>query len=208
MKYSVIIPCYKESEKDLRRCFDSVKNQTLRPYEVIVIDDYSPYETPKIAMEYGFKYIRHNENKNNGGARNTGIREASGDYLIFVNADDYILEDTIEQIDKVNKGQDLIIIGFKSYGVWEYEFIPNEKNTPYITQYGWNGEPMHIVRRKFIIENNLYEEEHKVFADIDWSVKVEREAKSYGYVSKALYQFQTGNPNSLTTKVSNGEISE
>lgn len=205
-KYSVIVPCYKESESELRRCFDSIKNQTLKPYEVITIDDCSPYETPQIAKDYGFKYIRHDVNKNNGGARNTGIREATGDYLVFVNADDYILKNTLEEIDKVNKGQDLIIIGFRAYGIWEHEFIPDESNTPYITKYGWNGEPMHVVRREFIIENGLYEEENKAFADIEWSKIVESNAKSYAYVSKPLYQFQTGNPNSLTTRVCNGEI--
>lgn len=205
-KYSVIVPCYKEEERDLRRCFDSIKNQTLKPYEVICIDDFSPIKNPQIAKEYGFKYIRHEVNKNNGGARNTGIREATGDYLVFVNADDYILEDTLEEIDKVNKGQDLILIGFKAYGVWDEEFIPSEDTVPYYTKLGWNGEPLHVVRRDFIIENNLYEQEGVVFADIEWAKKVEEKAKSYGYVSKALYRFQTGNPNSLTTKVSSGEI--
>lgn len=209
MKYSVVIPCYKESEQDLRRCFNSVIDQTLKPYEVICIDDCSPNDYLKdIINEYGFRYIRHSENKNNGGARNTGIKEAMGDYIVFVNADDYILDNTLEEIDKVNQGQDMILIGFKAYGVWNYEFIPDESNTPYITQFGWNGEPLHVVRRGFIVENNLYEQENVTFADIDWSVRVENQAKSFGYVGKALYQFQTGNPNSLTTRYSNGEIKE
>lgn len=206
MKYSVIVPCYEEAVEDLKRCFDSIKNQTLKPYEVICIDDCSKHARSRIALEYGFKYIRHDVNKNNGGARNTGIREAVGDYLVFVNADDYILEDTLEEIDKVNTGQDLILIGFKASGTWNEQFIPNEEVVPYYTKLGWNGEPLHIVRREFIIENELYEEENVVFADINWSKRVEEKAKSYGYVSKALYRFQTGNPNSLTTKVSKGEI--
>ena len=110
MKYSIIIPCYTAPEDVFRRCLDSIKEQTLQPYEVICIDDCSPIETPQIAKEYGFKYIRHEKNLNNGGARNTGIREATGDYLVFVNSDDYILPNTLEEIDKVNKGQDLILI--------------------------------------------------------------------------------------------------
>ena len=206
MKYSVIIPCYNESEKDFRRCLDSIKNQTLKPYEVICIDDCSPIETPKIAKEYGFKYIRHKENLNNGGARNTGIREAKGDYLVFINADDFILPETLEEIDKVNKGQDLILIGFRAFGTWNYEFIPKESDIPFYTKIGWNGEPFHIVNRQFILSNNLFEKEHVVFADIDWSTRVENLAKAYTYVPRALYQFQSGNPRSLTTKVSNGEI--
>ena len=62
MKYSIIIPCYKEDEEIFRRCLDSIKNQTLQPYEVICVDDCSPIETPKIAKEYEFTYIRHEKN--------------------------------------------------------------------------------------------------------------------------------------------------
>lgn len=206
MKYSIIIPCYDAEENIFRRCLDSIKNQTLQPYEVICIDDCSPIITPKIAKEYGYKYIRHSINKNNGGARNTGIREATGDYLVFINSDDYILPNTLEEIDKVNKGQDLILIGFRAFGTWNEEFIPNEENTPYYTKLGWNGEPLHIVNREFIINNNLFEEENIIFADIEWAKKVEECINSYAYVPKALYQYQTGLDTSLTTKVVRGEI--
>lgn len=203
MKYSVIIPCYNETEEDFRRCLDSVKNQILQPYEVICIDDASPYDTPKIAKDYGFKYIRHDKNKHNGGARNTGIREATGDYLIFINGDDYILPETIEEIDKVNKGEDLILIGFESFGFYSFGgFTPDETNTPFISRLSWYGEPMHIVNRKFIIDNNLFELENVALCDVDWSPRVENTAKTYTFVPKRLYMFQTGNPNSITSLLS------
>ena len=206
MKYSIIIPCYTEESDVFRRCLDSVKNQTLQPYEVICVDDCSPVETPQIAKEYGFKYIRHKENKNNGGARNTGIKEATGDYLVFINADDYILPNALEEIDKKNKGQDLILIGFKAFGTWNEEFIPKEKDCPYYTKLGWNGEPLHIVNRNFILKNNLFEEENIIFADIEWAKKVEQAAHTYTYVPLSLYRINTGLANSLTTKVINGEL--
>ena len=206
MTYSIIVPCYITDEVYFRRCLDSIKNQTLQPYEVICIDDASPIETPQIAKEYGFKYIRHEVNKNNGGARNTGIREATGDYLVFVNSDDFLLEDALEQIDKVNKGQDLILIGFNAFGSWNETFIPSDETTPYYTNLGWNGEPLHIVKRQFILDNNLFEQENVVFADIEWSKKVEQLQKSYTYVPLPLYQIHTGLDTSLTTKVSKGEI--
>lgn len=205
MKYSVIIPCYIAIEEDFRRCLDSIKNQTLKPYEVICVDDYSPVDTPQIAKEYGFKYIRHQENKNNGGARNTGIREATGDYLVFVNSDDYILPETLEEIDNVNNGQDLIIIGFESFGPNSFGgFTPNEETTPFISKLGWYGEAMHVVNREFILKNELFEMEYKAICDVDWSSRVENTAKTYTYVSKKLYMFQTGNPNSITTQILNG----
>ena len=90
--YSVIIPCYDATDLDFARCLDSIENQTFRPLEVICIDDCSPVKTPQLAKYYGYTYIRHKENLNNGGARNTGIRAAKGDYLVFVNSDDYIVK--------------------------------------------------------------------------------------------------------------------
>lgn len=75
-KYSFIIPCYTSSESDFRRCLDYIKNQPVKSYEVICVDDCSPLDAPKIAKEYGFKYIRHEKNKHNGGAINTRIKEA------------------------------------------------------------------------------------------------------------------------------------
>ena len=208
MNYSVIIPCYIATEKDFRRCLDSIKNQTLKPYEVICVDDFSPVSTPQIAKEYGYKYIRHTKNLNNGGARNTGIREATGDYLVFVNSDDYLLPETLEEIDKVNNGQDLILIGFQSFGNETFDFVPSESNTPFISKLGWYGEPMHIVNRKFILENNLFELENKAICDVDWSPRVEKIASSHTFVPKKLYMFQTGNPNSITTKLLNGTYEE
>ena len=200
-KYSIIIPCYDATEFDFRRCLDSIKTQTIQPYEVICVDDASPTETPKIAIEYGYKYIRHEVNLNNGGARNTGIKEATGDYLIFVNSDDYILPETIEEIDKANNGEDLIIIGFQSFGSSELGYIPNENNTPNLSLLGWYGEPMHIVNRKFLIDNNLFELENVALADKDWTPRLEKAIRTYNYVPKALYMYQVGHESSLLTKM-------
>ena len=196
---------YTESESDLRRCFDSIKNQTYTDYEVICIDDCSPVYTPRIAMEYGFTYVRHSENKNNGGARNTGVREATGEYLVFVNADDYITRDALMEIDRVNHGEDMILIGFQSFGTDEFGYIP-DGTTANISIFGWNGEPLHVVKRGLWLDNNLFELEHVAFADVEWVKRLEHCVKTYSYVPKALYMFQTGNNNSLTTKIMRGEV--
>lgn len=198
-KYSVIIPCYQELEEDFRMALDSIKNQTKEAYEVIVINDCGNKEFEKIVKEYGYKYLYNEENLSCGGARNRGIREATGDYLIFCNADDYFMLNTIEEIEKVNEGQDLILIGLRG---WfkpnaEAKFIrmlvlPNERNTPNFSKMMCFGEPMHVVNRQFILDNNLFEIEHLAICDVDWCYRLEQAIKTYTYVGKPLYNWQVG----------------
>ena len=204
--YSVIIPCYDATETDFRRCLNSIKNQTVQPFEIICIDDCSPLDTPQIAKEYGFTYIRHKENLNNGGARNTGIRAAAGDYLVFVNSDDYILPETLEEIDKVNNGEDLIAIGFQTFGATDYGFTPSQETANIMSHFDWFGEPMHIVNRQFILSNELFEEEHVNCADVKWCKELENKIKTYTCVPKRLYMYQTGHDSSLLTKIGKGLI--
>lgn len=208
-KYSFIIPAYTPKESDFRRCLDYIKNQTMKPFEVIVVDDASPSNVPQIAKEYGFKYLRHKINKHNGGARNTGIRESTGDYLIFCNSDDYFELDTIEQVDKVNNGEDLIIVGFSVFGAVTKKdrFVPNKENTPNISKLNWNGEAMHVVKRQYILDNNLFELENVPIADRDWTLRLEALKPTYTFVpNKALYNYQFGHEGAIMTDILNGKI--
>lgn len=188
--YSVIIPCYTASEDDFRKCLDSIKNQTLSPLEVICIDDASPIETPKIAKEYGYIYLRNAKNKQNAATRNIGMKMAKGDYLIFVNSDDYLDLNALEEIDKVNNGEDLILIGIRGFGKYDYIIVPKKIDCPLFHKAGVCGEPLHICNRQFILENSLFELEDVVIADKEWSIRVEEKANTYNFVSKPLYNYQ------------------
>ena len=96
---SVIIPIY-NVEKYLRRCLDSVKNQTFTDWEAICVNDGSPDNSAAILAEYAamdarFKIV----NKENGGlsdARNAGMAVASGDYILYLDSDDFIHPQTME----------------------------------------------------------------------------------------------------------------
>lgn len=92
MKVSVIIPVYKV-EPYLRQCVDSVLNQTYRDIEVILVDDGSPDNCPRICDEYAARDSRviviHKDNGGLSDARNAGVSHASGDYGIFIDSDDY-----------------------------------------------------------------------------------------------------------------------
>lgn len=98
---SVIVPVYKV-EPYLRKCVDSILAQTYRNLEVILVDDGSPDGCPAICDEYAVKDSRvkviHKDNGGLSDARNAGMDVASGDYLMFVDSDDWIEENSIEAL--------------------------------------------------------------------------------------------------------------
>lgn len=100
---SIVVPVYKV-EKYLERCVDSLIKQTYKNYEIILVDDGSPDNCPQMCDEYAKKYNRINVvHKENGGlsdARNAGVKEAKGEYILFVDSDDWIEESTCEMFAK------------------------------------------------------------------------------------------------------------
>ena len=101
MKFSVIIPVYK-AEYTLRRCVDSLINQNRSDAEIILINDGSPDSSGEICKEYAELYnqVKYIE-KENGGvstARNAGLSVATGEYILFVDSDDWIETDSYEHL--------------------------------------------------------------------------------------------------------------
>lgn len=98
---SVIIPVY-NIEHHLRRCLDSVAGQTLMDLEVICVDDGSTDQSPAILAEYARRDSRFQivtqANAGPGGARNAGLKRATGEYLIFLDSDDWFEPDLLEQL--------------------------------------------------------------------------------------------------------------
>lgn len=113
---SVVLPIY-NVEKVLRRCVDSVLNQTYRNLEVILVDDGSPDGCPKICDEYALQDSRvkviHKQNAGLGYARNTGIENATGKYICFFDSDDYVDPTTLEECCALaeQEGADLVCYG-------------------------------------------------------------------------------------------------
>lgn len=101
---SVVIPVYK-TEKYLDRCLESIVNQSYRNLEIILVDDGSPDGCPSICDEWAKNDKRikvvHKQNEGLGYARNTGIENATGEYICFVDSDDYIDLRTVESAYKL-----------------------------------------------------------------------------------------------------------
>lgn len=113
MKLSMIVPVY-NTEPYLRQCLDSLVNQTFRDFEVLVINDGSPDGSQLILDEYQAKYpyIRVIEKENGGlsDARNVGIQLAQGDYLGFLDSDDYVLPEMFEKMVKKAESEDFDLV--------------------------------------------------------------------------------------------------
>ncbi len=118
-KLSVIIPVY-NVEKYIRQCLDSVYSQTFRNFEVIIIDDGSPDNCGRICDEYAEKYgneiktkVIHKENGGLCRARNDGIDAAQGEWITFVDSDDWIEPDYYEAMFNAlgDKKVDILLLG-------------------------------------------------------------------------------------------------
>jgi glycosyltransferase involved in cell wall biosynthesis len=110
-KVSVVIPVY-NVEKYLKQCLESVLNQTYKNLQVVLINDGSRDESGKICENYAQKDERvkciHKENGGISAARNDGLKEIDGDYVLFVDSDDYIDQDLVETLLKEIDGFDVV----------------------------------------------------------------------------------------------------
>ena len=100
--FSVVMPVY-GVEKHLKQAVESVLAQTYKNFEIILVDDASPDECPLICEEYAKKYgnikcVHHEQNKGLSAARNTGLSYVSGEYVTFMDSDDYINSDLLERV--------------------------------------------------------------------------------------------------------------
>lgn len=126
MKISIVIAAHNQAEY-LEECIESCYNQTLSAHEIIVVNDGSTDNTAEIAERYMFKEfpliespvrVIHQVNKGLPSARNTGIMAATGDYIIFLDSDDILMENAVQRITKdINEtNADIIAFSFKEFG--------------------------------------------------------------------------------------------
>lgn len=141
-KVSVIVPVYNTS-KYLKTCIDSILNQTFKDIEIILVNDGSTDNSLDILLEYKWNYpdkikVLSGPNKGAGKARNMAIDIAKGEYIMFVDSDDYITLDAIEKAYKcaINNSSDLVVYDFNriigkvqfNYRVLDSTLDKNEKN--------------------------------------------------------------------------------
>ncbi len=128
---SLIVPIY-NVEIFLKECIDSILNQTYKNIELILVDDESPDNSGKICEDYKEKDSRvvviHQKNQGVAGARNTGIKASKGEYICFVDSDDYVHPEYVERLYSIIKKYNAEFSFCKYYCVDENSNIIEQKN--------------------------------------------------------------------------------
>lgn len=171
MKFSIIVPIYKVEEY-LERCVKSLIEQTEKDIEIILVDDGSPDSCPKMCDEFAKTDSRikvlHKENGGLSDARNAGLNVATGEYVLFVDSDDYISLDACERLGEFAQNDIDILVGdLEAIGAPNYyghnpsllgKVLSSEEYM--IRSLKAHAFPAPVVlnayRREFLIENNLF----------------------------------------------------
>lgn len=171
IKITVIIPVY-NVEKYLKQCLDSVYAQTFKQFEVIAVDDGSTDHSSQILEKYDKLILVKKENGGLSSARNAGLQLAKGEYILFLDSDDYIEETTLEDIyyNAEKENADHIIINHQCFsdksnvvlcerflkgkyqGIYKGKelFCRMVKENEFLS-----GAPYHIIKRENLEKNNM-----------------------------------------------------
>lgn len=215
-KVSIIVPVYK-TEKYIHRCVDSILSQTFSDIEVILVDDGSPDRCPEICDEYKSKDSRiqviHQKNGGVSAARNVGLNICCGEYLIFVDGDDYINEDFVQKmVDVMEVGKDLVCCGYNDiseYGIVKCnDFSINCSDKKQLIQCVINGTGGvlwgKIFRTEIIKMHNLKLDENLFMSeDMIFVLKYIKYISHWAVIEVVLYNYNRLNQNSISSNISN-----
>ena len=213
MKYSVIIPVY-NVEKYIDRCLKSIISQNYDDLEIIVIDNGSTDSSGSICDTYASEYsnisVYHIENHGVGSARNFGLSKARGEFIYFVDSDDYLVGNLFADFaDKLVSDLDLVV--FCYYNSFEEDLTEKsrtEKSLPFKGNYDKDGfikifkelflsDMLYTVwnkiyRREFLLENNLSFEQYKLGEDVRFNLNVYRNVNRIFLSQDSYYVYVIG----------------
>ena len=127
-KFSIIIPNYNK-EDYVEETLNSIFNQTYKNYEVIVIDDASSDNSIEKIKKFDVRLF-HTNRKMAGGARNVGLDNATGDYILFLDSDDYFTTPTVlEELNNLIKDEDMIFLNYTRDDFGQIKLMEEPKNS-------------------------------------------------------------------------------
>ena len=205
MKLSFVIPMY-NAEKYIGKCIESIIAQNGEgSYEVIVVDDGSKDNGKDVALQYSCVKYFHKENGGQSTARNMGIEKACGDYICFVDADDFLIEKTLAPVLDMAERNNL---DMACYGIGRPEQIKQADSFTeydimnggdYIAKNNYNNGPCwYLIKKEFICRNNLRFVEGRYGEDGMFTMKALLAAERVQGCNMVCYCY-VEQPNSTTT---------
>lgn len=213
-KVSIIVPVYNVSQY-IVKCLDSIYGQTYNNIELILVDDCGSDDSMTIVHDYLASHvsidahiISHKKNRGLSAARNSGMEKASGEYVYFLDSDDYITLDCIEALVRPlnNKKYD-VVVGDYQYSNGENSDLKlhNEElsGQQILDSYAnglwyvmaWNK----LCRKDFLLDNHLTFEEGYLHEDVIWSFKLACKAQSMYVISKVTYNYLVRSSSIMTS---------
>lgn len=221
-RFSIVVPVY-NVEKYLPACVESVLSQSFHDFELILIDDGSKDGSPKLCDEYHEKDNRviviHKQNGGAAAARNDGIRLAKGEYVAFVDSDDYWDDkDALQKIDtKLSEtNADVLEQRLKSFHCETEKIECAKPFPPELEQSANTAEALQIlvstdtyqiaawlkvIRRSFLLDHALLFPEGVTCEDILWGICVSAASPKYAFLNSYHYCYREGRPGSVTSNI-------
>ena len=210
MQLSIIVPVYNmAAEKKLEYCLDSLVTQTLADYEIIAVDDCSTDESWEILKNYEkrfpekFRALHLEENKHQGGAKNAGLKTAQGEWIGFIDSDDWITPDMYERLIERAKSTGADLVGCDYCLTSEHSMkvgqvvhnnkagqtgvLDDEKRRSLILDGG--SLVVKIFRRSMILDNELWFPEHIFYEDNALGNSYLVLANHFEYIEEPLYYY-------------------
>lgn len=213
-EFSIIVPVY-NVEKEIRKCLASIKNQTYGDFEVLCVDDCGKDSSMDIVREYAqkdnrFKILTHEHNRGVSAARNTGLDNASGEYTMFVDSDDWLETNALEVIkDNFDKSKSEVIV-FNIYNCYpdgkkeindttnfkKTQALLTENNLNTFIGVVWNR----AYKTSLINDNHIRFPEGMIIEDSDFTFKISMHLKSVFIIEDVLYNYLRNREGSYTTE--------
>jgi len=216
-KFSIIVPVY-NTEKHLRKCLDSLVRQTLQDIEIIIVNDGSPDNSQRIIDEYAGRYPHMiksycQENKGQSAARNFALDKALGEFVFFVDSDDYVELDTCEKTYgfACEKGLDIVCFNlWTEYGdgtriyTGREDFQGVDVDSKYVM---CEASPCtKIIRRSVLADNGLKFLEDYIYEDFELIPRLVLYTNKIGYMDEAFYYYMIHEGSTMRQKKYNKKL--